>query len=78
MLLPTADVATGEARPVRLTRGETRARREQHEQRFAGLIERFRRSGMDPVALDDPDPERVHRAFLAWSARRARMLRRTR
>ena len=78
VLLPTADVATGEARPVRLTRGETRARREQHEQRFAGLIERFRRSGMDPVALDDPDPERVHRAFLAWSARRARMLRRTR
>jgi uncharacterized protein (DUF58 family) len=78
VLLPTVDVATDRPCPVRLTRGETRARRQHHEARIAELVVRFRRAGMDPVELDDPDPERVHRAFLAWSARRARMLRRAR
>jgi uncharacterized protein (DUF58 family) len=78
VLLPTVDVETGALRPVRLTRAETRARKQAHEQRFDELIDRFRRSGMDPVPLEDADPEHVHRAFLAWSARRARMLRRVR
>jgi hypothetical protein len=78
VLLPTVDVATGEPRPVRLSRRETRARKDQHEQRYAELAGRFRRAGMDPVTLDEAEPEPIHRAFLAWAERRRRMLRRTR
>jgi hypothetical protein len=78
LLLPTVDVATGAARPVRLTRRETRARQDAHEQRYAELVGRFRRAGMDPVELDEAEPETIHRAFLAWAERRRRTLRRTR
>ena len=78
VLLPVVDVETGECRPVRLTRRETRARRALHEERYRELVQRFRTSGMDPVTLDDAEPERIHQAFLAWAARRARALRRTR
>jgi uncharacterized protein (DUF58 family) len=78
VLLPTLDVATGEPRPVRLSRHETRARKDQHEQRYAELAGRFRRAGMDPVTVGEAEPEPIHRAFLAWAERRRRMLRRTR
>ena len=78
VLLPIVDVASGEGRPARLTRRETRARREAHEQRYAELATRFRRTGMDPVLLHDSDPEVIHRAFLAWAERRRRMLRQAR
>jgi low affinity Fe/Cu permease len=60
---------------VRLTRSETRARRVLHEERYDELIRRFRQAGMDPVTLDDAAPERIHRVFLSWAARRARALR---
>ena len=69
------DVETGALRPVRLTRRETHARRALHEQRYDELIRLFRKAGMDPITLDDAAPERIHRAFLAWAARRARALR---
>ena len=72
VLLPLVDVETGAVRPVRLTRGETRARRGAHERRYTDLVERFRSAGMDPVTLGESSPEGVHRAFLAWAARRAR------
>ena len=75
VLVPVVDVETGAPRPVRLTRRETRARRALHEQRYDELIRRFRKAGMDPITLDDAAPERIHRAFLAWAARRARALR---
>jgi uncharacterized protein (DUF58 family) len=78
VLLPTVDVVRGDARSARLTRRETRARAQQHEQRYAELAQRFRKAGMDPVTLDDAAPEPIHRAFLAWADRRRRMLRRVR
>jgi uncharacterized protein (DUF58 family) len=78
VLLPTVDVETGTPLPVRLTRGETRARKQSHEQRYDELLHRFRTAGMDPVTLDSSDPERVHRAFLVWAERRKRLLRRVR
>jgi uncharacterized protein (DUF58 family) len=78
VLLPTSDVVTGAMRPVRLSRRETTVRRDAHEERYAGLVRRFRRAGMDPVTLDDAEPERIHRAFLAWAERRRRMLRQVR
>jgi uncharacterized protein (DUF58 family) len=78
VLLPTVDVVRGDARPVRLTRRETRACAQQHERRYAELAQRFRKAGMDPVTLDDAAPEAIHRAFLAWADRRRRMLRQVR
>jgi uncharacterized protein (DUF58 family) len=78
VLLPAVDVETGEPLPVRLTRGETRARTQSHEQRYDELVRRLRTAGMDPVTLDDAEPERIHRAFLAGADRRKRMLRRVR
>ncbi|MEO9176251.1 MAG: hypothetical protein ABI317_12125, partial [Gaiellales bacterium] len=78
VLLPAVDVETGEPLPVRLTRGETRARMQAHEQRYDALLHRLRTAGMDPVTLDDAEPEPIHRAFLAWADRRKRMLRRVR
>jgi uncharacterized protein (DUF58 family) len=78
VLLPTVDVETGEPLPVRLTRGETRARMQSHEQRYDELVRRLRMAGMDPVTLDEAEPEPIHRAFLAWADRRKRMLRRAR
>jgi uncharacterized protein (DUF58 family) len=78
VLLPAVDVETGEPMPVRLTRGETRARMQSHEQRYDELVRRLRMAGMDPVTLDDAEPEPIHRAFLAWAERRKRMLRRVR
>ena len=33
---------------------------------------------MDPVTLEDADPDRVHEAFLGWAARRQRVLRQAR
>jgi uncharacterized protein (DUF58 family) len=77
VLLPAVAVSTGEPRPVRLSRRETRARSAQHEQRYLELATRFRRAGMDPVTLADSRPEAIHRAFLAWAERRRRLLRRT-
>lgn len=77
VLLPTVAVSTGEARPVRLSRRETRARRAQHEQRYNDLAARFRKAGMDPVTLGESEPEPIHRAFLAWAERRRRTRRRT-
>lgn len=78
VLLPTIDVATGAARPVRLSRHETSVRLHENEQRYADLVQRFRRSGMDPVTLDEAEPDPIHRAFLAWAERRRRMLRQAR
>ncbi len=78
VLLPVSDPATGVVRALRLSRRETRARKDDHERRYAELVARFRRAGMDPVVLDDADPESIHRAFLGWAERRRRMLRRTR
>jgi uncharacterized protein (DUF58 family) len=78
VLLPLVDVATDAPRPTRLTQRETRARRVAHERRYDDLVRRFRMASMDPVTLVDAASESIHRAFLAWAARRARALRRTR
>jgi uncharacterized protein (DUF58 family) len=78
VLLPIVDVATGEAGLARLTHGEVVARRDAHEARFAELVRRFRGAGMDPVVLDDADPQHISEAFRGWAARRQRILRQAR
>jgi uncharacterized protein (DUF58 family) len=75
VLLPTVDAAGGRIRLVRLSRRETEARRDEHERRYAALVERFRKAGMDPVTLADAAPEPIHRAFLTWADRRRRLRR---
>jgi uncharacterized protein (DUF58 family) len=78
VVLPAVDVETGDPRRARLSRAETRRLKQSNEQRYEELVRRFRADGMDPVTLDDPEPEQVHRAFLGWADRRARALRRLR
>jgi uncharacterized protein (DUF58 family) len=78
VLLPLVDVATGAAGAARLTRREVSERRQAHEARFDRLVLRFRTAGMDPVTLEDADPDRVHEAFLGWAARRQRVMRQAR
>lgn len=68
-VLPLADPATGRVRPLRLTRREVRARREEHELRFAGILDALERFGLDAVVLDSHDPERILDAFREWSVR---------
>jgi uncharacterized protein (DUF58 family) len=78
VLVPILDAETGELRPLRLTGGETRARRHAHEQRYDELAQRFRAAGMDPVTISEASAESIHRAFLAWAQRRSRRLRKVR
>jgi uncharacterized protein (DUF58 family) len=78
VLLPLVDVATGAAGSARLTRREVAERRRAHEARFDGLVRRFRTAGMDPVILDEANPDLIHEAFLGWAARRQRVLRQAR
>jgi hypothetical protein len=78
VVLPLVDVATGATAAARLTRREVVERRTSHEARFEALLLRFRTAGMDPVTLEDADPDRVHDAFLGWAARRQRVLRQAR
>lgn len=74
--VPFVDAESGAVREVWLSRREARARRAAHEERFERLLDRFRRLRLDPVVVDDADPELVLRQFLAWAARRQRLRRR--
>lgn len=60
----------GRVRLVRLGKGESRAWRERHEARLAGLVEGLRSLGIEPVLIGRDDREHVFEAFLSWSAER--------
>ncbi len=60
----------GRVRPVRLAAGESRAWRERHEARLAGLVGGLRSLGVEPVVVGQDDREHVFEAFLSWSAER--------
>jgi len=64
--IPLADVS-GAIRPVRLTAAEVRARREANEERYAGILSALEDLGLEPVAIDSADPERVFEALLLWA-----------
>jgi len=70
LVLPVADPVTGAVAPVRLTRREALARREQHEERRHALLEGFGELGLDWVEIDDDDPDEILRRFLGWAAAR--------
>jgi uncharacterized protein (DUF58 family) len=62
--------ADGRVRTVRLATGESRAWRERHEARLAGLVDGLRSLGIEPVLVGSDHREHVFEAFLSWSAER--------
>lgn len=74
--VPFVDAESGAIREVWLSRREARARRAAHEERFLTLLDRLRRLRLDPVVVDEADPELLLRGFLAWAERRRRLRRR--
>jgi hypothetical protein len=55
---------------VRLAKGESRAWRARHQERFASFLGSLRSLGIEPVILSADDREHVFAAFLAWAAER--------
>jgi uncharacterized protein (DUF58 family) len=60
------------ARPVRLTRAEAEALRATHETRHTSLLESLTRVGLEPVVLDENDPDVIFERFVCWSEGRRR------
>jgi uncharacterized protein (DUF58 family) len=67
VVIPFVDADTGAIRRVRLRRGDARRLREEHETRYAALLERFTALGLDPVVIASDDADDVLLAFLAWA-----------
>ena len=65
--LPLADPDRGALSLVRLSRGETTARRELNEQRAGQLDLSLRKLELEPVTITSSDSGAVHAAFLAWA-----------
>jgi hypothetical protein len=65
-VLDVADVE-GRSHEVHLTRGETRARTQAHETRWAELLETFERASLEPVLVESSDESDLLRAFLRWA-----------
>jgi uncharacterized protein (DUF58 family) len=68
--LPVVDPATGDVRPVRLSRREARARRAVNEGRREALLDWFRAVGLEPVVVDSADENEVLSAFMTWTEQR--------
>ena len=67
VVLPIADPSAGGTRLVRLTGGEARARREEHEARHAWLLAELGSLGFDPVVVGSDSEDDVDEAFLRWA-----------
>jgi uncharacterized protein (DUF58 family) len=74
VILPIVDPDTRSSIEVRLTRSEARAERGRREQARARLLAGFASLGLDPVILEDSDPDSVLRMFFEWADRRRRAL----
>lgn len=74
VIMPIADPETGASVDVRLSRSEARAERERRERARADLLGGFASLGLDPVLLDDSNPDRVLKLFFEWAERRRRAL----
>ena len=55
-----------------MTRVEAARRREWNEQRFERLLARFEELDVEPVLLEDPEPETILERFLCWAEVRRR------
>jgi hypothetical protein len=70
LVLPLADPGDGQVIEVRMTRRESRARREANEQRHKDLYSFFFALGLDPVLVSTSDPSEIDRTFLGWAEQR--------
>jgi uncharacterized protein (DUF58 family) len=77
VLLPVGDVETGKVGDVWIRRADARARADANARRLDDLLAGFRRLGFDPVLVGSSDPGDIARCFAQWSARRARLRRRS-
>jgi uncharacterized protein (DUF58 family) len=73
VVVPLRDPRTGRLVPVRLTKKESRLRREANEARTAAILETFDLLDIDPILVSSSERELVLEPFLVWTA-----LRRTR
>jgi uncharacterized protein (DUF58 family) len=71
LVIPFRDPVTGQLSYVRLSRKETRLRREQNEARRAAILDGLIALGLEPVTLSSSDPEEILSAFLEWAEQRA-------
>jgi uncharacterized protein (DUF58 family) len=78
VIVPLADPDGGAVVEVRLKRSEARAERERREHARSLLLSRFASLGLDPVLLEQSEPDAVTRPFLEWAEGRRRALRQRR
>ena len=77
VLLPIADVATGERGTIWVGGREARARRAANEQRLEALLGGLRQLGTDPILLGSSEPAEIAACFEQWAVRRRRLRRRS-
>jgi uncharacterized protein (DUF58 family) len=69
--IPIVSAETGRIATIRLTRGQARELREEHERRTRDLLDSLAAAGAEPVLISSCKPESVLAAFLGWADRRA-------
>jgi uncharacterized protein (DUF58 family) len=58
--------------PTRLTRAEAAQRRRLNEERFDAILARFDQLDLEPVLLDEQEPDAILERFLCWAEVRRR------
>jgi uncharacterized protein (DUF58 family) len=69
-LLPVSDPATGRTSVIRVSAGNARRLRDEHEARLESLVRRFHSLDFDPVLLGTSDEAQIDLSFLSWANRR--------
>jgi hypothetical protein len=72
LVVPVADPDDGNLLEVRLRASEARSERCSRKRARAELLLSLAAVGLDPVLIEQSDPESVRRAFLDWAERRSR------
>ena len=67
IVVPFADPASGKVHQVRFGTTEVQRRRQEHERRFAEIIDGFWRQGVEPIVLGCEDRGLVFRELSAWT-----------
>jgi uncharacterized protein (DUF58 family) len=67
IVVPFSDAGSGRVHYVRFGGTEVRRRRQEHERRFAEIIDGFWRQGVEPVVLGSEDRGLVLRELSAWT-----------
>jgi uncharacterized protein (DUF58 family) len=67
LVLPLRDAAGGPVRQARIHRGESARRREEHERRFASLVDELSSVGLEAVVVSSAEPEDVLTELSTWA-----------